>query len=150
MAPREDRRDLASCDVYDGARGGHLPSSTAVQRAVRLICGDQPSAAQHLALAVLEGGAQARTWVHALLHADCPSEVGAPEDVYRAAVGEINSGQVEDLPTIKAWFESFAAAADAAGVPLCATAAVVGKDGAVLQHLWAHTGRQDQPRQERR
>lgn len=64
-----------------GASGGHVPSSTLAQRAVRLICSNQQAAAQHLALAVLEGGTRAQAWVSALLHADCPSDVGAPQDV---------------------------------------------------------------------
>ncbi len=52
-----------------------------MQQAVRLICSSQLAAAQHLALAVLQGGSRARAWVHALLHTDCPSDVGAPGDV---------------------------------------------------------------------
>lgn len=64
-----------------GAAGGQLPSPAAVQRAVRLICSSQQAAALHFALAVLAGGPQAVPWVHALLHADCPADVGAPQDV---------------------------------------------------------------------
>ncbi|KAL4435929.1 hypothetical protein ABPG77_000691 [Micractinium sp. CCAP 211/92] len=125
---------------YD-AKGSAIPSTSAVTTLKSLICSDQRAAAKQILSAVEAGGSQAQVAVYALLNADCPSSgSGTASPVSKTCEGR-GIGDPADLAATKAFFTAFAKAADAVGIPVCATVALVDDaSGSVLEQTQYHTG----------
>ncbi|KAL4458822.1 hypothetical protein ABPG75_013687 [Micractinium tetrahymenae] len=63
------------------------------------------------------------------------------DQTYKLAIGSVNTGDPADLPAVEAFFAALIQAADAVGVPACASIAVVDEDtGEALKQEQLHTG----------
>ncbi|EFN53370.1 hypothetical protein CHLNCDRAFT_137132 [Chlorella variabilis] len=124
-----------------GANGTSQPDLSDVQALIARICRSPAAAGSRIMSAVQAGGPEAQSAVYALLNADCPDVLDAGSETYSAAIDAVTSGDPADLPAVAEWFTNLAEAADAVGIPLCASAAVIDPTtGELLQEEFFHTG----------
>ncbi|PSC76273.1 hypothetical protein C2E20_0687 [Micractinium conductrix] len=144
-----------TCDVWDEgvggwdmprtaqewtAKGTRQPKASDISQFTKQICDDPRGAGKALLDAVKAGGQQAENWVFALFNADCPQEEAAAM-TYQYAIDAVNTGDPADLQPTKTWFTSLVKAADAVGIPLCASVALVDEsDGSLIEQTPFHTG----------
>ncbi|KAI7839447.1 hypothetical protein COHA_006848 [Chlorella ohadii] len=99
-------------------------SVVACKKLTSAICSDPEAAGEQIRTAVQAGGSQAQAAVYAIFAADCPDEAAAG-DAYGAAIDAVNDGDASKIDQVSSWLSNFAEAADAVGIPVCMSVAVV-------------------------